>query len=184
MIIPIASPGDLPGGSETIYDAVELPDQEILGDAPQEGRRVEVERTACNFDLAFSLRLGDGEIAIGAVRAHRLTGFKMELGAIDLYRDDVRLERHQVGYPADPGIGLTIRPCRSRRVTDVVVATQPVVPAERLVLHRGQRGLIHVGARNVPARRETGLVEDYGSLCISDDALTMAHYEATRGLAD
>ena len=39
-------------------------------------------------------RLGDGEIAIGAVRNHRLTRLKMELGAIEMYRDDVRLERY------------------------------------------------------------------------------------------
>jgi hypothetical protein len=39
-------------------------------------------------------RLGDVEVAIGAVRNHRLTGLKMELGAVEMYRDDVRLERH------------------------------------------------------------------------------------------
>ena len=37
-------------------------------------------------------RLGDGEVAIGAVWNHRLTRLEMELGAIEMYRDEVRLE--------------------------------------------------------------------------------------------
>ena len=35
--------------------------------------------------------LGDGEVAIGAVRNHRLTRLETELSAIDLYGDQVRL---------------------------------------------------------------------------------------------
>ena len=54
--------------------------------------------------------LGDGEVAVGAVRNHRLTRLKMQLGAIKVYRNYVRLERHQVGDAADFGIRLTIRP--------------------------------------------------------------------------
>src|SRR5258708_1905424 len=52
------------------------------------------------------------------------------------------------------------------------------------MVHWGQRGLIDVGTCNVPARREAGLVEDYRSLGIGDDAVTMADHEVTRGPAD
>src|SRR5262245_6371866 len=60
--------------------------------------------------ICMGKRFGDGETAIGAVRNHGLTGLKTELDAIELYRDHVRLERHQIGDAADLGIGLTIRP--------------------------------------------------------------------------
>src|SRR2546422_4489025 len=40
--------------------------------------------------------------------------------------------------------------------------------AKGLMVHEGQRGLIDVGARNVPARREARLVEDNRSLGIRD----------------
>src|SRR5262245_66697167 len=56
-------------------------------------------------------RLGDGEVAIGAVRNHRLTWLKTELGTIELYRDHVRLERYQVSDAADLGIGPTKLRC-------------------------------------------------------------------------
>src|SRR6267143_2866957 len=102
----------------------------------------------------------DVEIAIGPVRKHPLTRLKMELGAIELYRDDVRLERHQVGNATDPGIGFTIRPRRQTCVTGVVVAAHSFVWAEGLVFHSGQRGLIDVSACNIPTRREAGLVQD------------------------
>jgi len=36
--------------------------------------------------LAAGQRLGDGELAIGAVRNHRLTRLQMELGAIETHR--------------------------------------------------------------------------------------------------
>lgn len=81
-------------------------------------------------------RLHDGEVAIGAVRNHRLTRLQTELGAIELYRDHVRLERHEAGDAADFGIGVTIRPCRQTCVTDVVVAAQPFVRAEGLCFRR------------------------------------------------
>src|SRR6516165_4301678 len=118
------------------------------------------------------------------MRNHRLTRLETELGAIELYRDHVRLERHQVGDATDLGIGLTIRPCRQTCVTDVAVAAQPLVGAEGPVFHWGQRGLIDVGAYNVPPRREAGFVEDYRPLGIGDDAVTMTDHEATGGLAD
>src|SRR5262249_12726272 len=84
----------------------------------------------------------------------------------------------------DLGIGLTIRPRCPTCVTNVVVAAQAFVRAERLLGHGSQRGLIDVGARNVPARREAGLVEDYGPLGIGDDAVAMANHEPPRSLAD
>src|SRR5438132_12634000 len=52
------------------------------------------------------------------------------------------------------------------------------------MVHEGQRGLIDVGARNVPARREARLVEDNRSLGISDDAVTVADDQSTGRLAD
>src|SRR5262249_55714786 len=88
------------------------------------------------------------------------------------------------GDAADLGISLTIRPCRPACVTDIVVAAQPFVRTEGLLFHGGQRGLIDVGAFNVPPRCEAGLVEDYRPLGIGDDAVTMADHEATGGLAD
>jgi hypothetical protein len=82
------------------------------------------------------------------------------MGPIELYRDDVRLERYKVGNATDPGIGFTIRPRRQPCIIDVVIAAEPFVWAEGLVFHSGQRGLIDVGARNIPTWREAGLVED------------------------
>ena len=82
-------------------------------------------------------RLGHGEVAIGAMRNHRLARLKTELGAIKLYRDQVRLERHQAGDAADLRIGLTIRPCRQTRLADVVIAAQPFVRAEGLMVFQG-----------------------------------------------
>jgi hypothetical protein len=43
---------------------------------------------------------------------------------------------------------------------------------------------VNVCAQNVPTRSEAGLVEDYRSLGIDDDAVAMADYEAAGGLAD
>jgi hypothetical protein len=68
------------------------------------------------------------------VRNHRLARLKTKLDAVELYRDDVRFERHQIGDAADLSIGVTIRPCRQTCITDVVVAAQPFVRAERLVV--------------------------------------------------
>jgi hypothetical protein len=55
---------------------------------------------SCPF--AAGQRLGDGELAIGAVRNHRLTRLKMELGAIETHRNDVRLERAYTSPAALP----------------------------------------------------------------------------------
>jgi hypothetical protein len=41
-----------------------------------------------------------------------LTWFKLELPAIELYRNYLRLERHQAGDTANFGIGLTIKRVR------------------------------------------------------------------------
>jgi len=88
-------------------------------------------------------------------------------------RNYIRLERYQSGDAANFRIGLTIRPCRQTCVTDVVVAAEPFVRAESLMFHEGQRGLIDVGAQNVPARRKAGLVQDDRPLGIGDDAVIM-----------
>jgi hypothetical protein len=62
--------------------------------------------------LAAGEHFGDGELAIGAVWNHGLTPLKMKLFAIELHRDNVRLERQTVGDAADLGICLRIRPDR------------------------------------------------------------------------
>ena len=62
--------------------------------------------------LAVGEYFGDGELAIGAVWDHGLTRLKMKLVAIELHRDNVRLERQKVGDAADLGICLRIRPYR------------------------------------------------------------------------
>src|SRR5262249_51297240 len=132
--------------------------------APSTRCRVEARRSPrgvapCHRLLARK-NLVDAELAIGTVRNHRLTGLETKRLPIDLYRDDGRLERDEIGDAPDLGIGLTIRPCGLARVTDVVVTAEPFVRTESLVFHRGQRGLIDVGAQHVPARREARLVED------------------------
>ena len=53
-----------------------------------------------------------------------------------------------------------------------------------MLLHGSQRGFIDVGARNVPARREAGLVKHQRPLRIGDDAVTLADQEAPGGLTD
>jgi hypothetical protein len=69
-------------------------------------------------------------------------------------------------------------------ITDVVIAAQPFVRAEGLMFDRSERGLMNIGTWNVPARRKTGLIENYGLLGIGDDSVTMADHEPTGGLAD
>src|SRR5690348_7135818 len=69
--------------------------------------------------MAFSRldRLGDGEIAIGTVRNHRLTRLRMKLRTVERDRDEIWLERNEIRYAARLGIGLGIakamRPCNS-----------------------------------------------------------------------
>src|SRR5579885_1717157 len=52
------------------------------------------------------------------------------------------------------------------------------------MLNGGQRRFIDVGARNVPARREARFVQNQRPLRIGDRAITMAHKEPARRLAD
>jgi hypothetical protein len=85
---------------------------------------------ACRLD-----HLGEVEVAIGAVRNHRLARLKMELRAIEMDRYDVRFERHQVGDAANLGIGVRIRPCRQTCVIDGVIAAEPLIRAEGLEFH-------------------------------------------------
>src|ERR1700751_897978 len=131
-----------------------------------------------------SLQLGNVEIAIGTVRNHRLARFEMELDAVEMYRDHVRLERHQVGDAANLRIGIRIRPCRQTCVTDGIIAAEPFVWAEGLEFHRSESGLIDVGAWNVPAWREAGLVENHRPPGIGDDPVTMADHEVAGSLAN
>jgi len=63
------------------------------------------------------------ELTIGAVRDDALARLEMELFAIEVNRDDVRLERHEVGDAADLRVGIRISPGRGSGLTDVAVAT-------------------------------------------------------------
>src|SRR5262245_23894178 len=121
-------------------------------------------------------RLVDREVAIGAVWNHLLTRLEMKLGAVEINRDDAWLERHQVGDAADFNIGVGVRPGRQTCLTDAVIAAEPFVWAESLEFHRREGGLIDVGALNVPARREAGLVEDERTRGIGDGAVMIADY--------
>jgi hypothetical protein len=47
-----------------------------------------------NLAARRAVQLGEVEVAIGAVRDHRLTRLKTELGAVEIYSDDIRFERH------------------------------------------------------------------------------------------
>jgi hypothetical protein len=129
-------------------------------------------------------RLLDREVAIRAVRDDLLTRLEMQRGAIEVDRDDIRLERHQVGDAADLRIGVGIRPCRQTGITDGVIAAEAFIWAEGLEFHGSERGLINVGARHVPARREAGFVEDERPPSVGNDAVIMGDHEVTRGLAN
>ncbi len=54
--------------------------------------------------------LGKVKVAIRAVRNHRLARFEMQLRAIEMHRNNVWLERYEVGDTADLRIGIEIRP--------------------------------------------------------------------------
>ena len=79
--------------------------------------------TGSHLAARSAVHLGEVQVAIGAVRNHRLTRFKTELDAIEMHRDDVRFERYQAGDATDLRIGVGIRPCRLTRVTDAVIGS-------------------------------------------------------------
>src|SRR5262245_38624880 len=101
-----------------------------------------------------------------------------------MHRDDVRLERYQVGNATHFRVGVRIRPGCQTCIIDGVIAAEPFVWAESLELHWSEGGLIDVGAWNVPARRKAGLVEDERMRGFGDGAVTMADHEVTGGLAN
>src|SRR6516225_4251719 len=77
-----------------------------------------------------------------------------------------------------------IRPCRKTCIADIVITAQAFIRTEGLMFHESQRGLIDVGARNVPPRRKAGLVESNRSLGIGDNAVLVANHKVARRLAD
>jgi hypothetical protein len=105
-------------------------------------------------EVCRAVRLVDREVAIGAMWNHLLTGLETKLGAIEMHRDDFRLERHHVGDAADFSVGVRIRPGRQTCLTDVVITAEPFVWAEGLEFHWSEGRPIDVGALNIPARRE------------------------------
>ena len=70
-------------------------------ESPRSQKAVTVATSSCLF--AGVKRLSDGEVAIGAVRNHRLTRLKTELAAIELHRDRVRLSSGTRNRPMAPG---------------------------------------------------------------------------------
>ena len=58
------------------------------------------------------MRLSNTQFRDRAVGDYRLPWYKLELRAIELYRNYLRLERHQAGDTANFGIGLTIKRVR------------------------------------------------------------------------
>src|SRR5262245_52433969 len=70
-------------------------------------------------------------------------------------------------------------------ITDVVVAAQPFVRAEGLIVfHGSKRGLIDVSAWNVPTRSKAGFVKCYWPPGIDNGVVTMANHQVTGRLAD
>src|SRR5580698_1182198 len=121
--------------------------------------------------LAGREHFADRQFAIGTVRGNALAWLEMELFAIEMNRDDVRLERHAAGDAVDLRVGIGIAPGRGSGLADVVVATDPFIRAEGLVLREREDGLVDVRARHVPARREAGLIEHERLRGIGDDVL-------------
>src|SRR5215831_19736043 len=70
------------------------------------------------------------------------------------------------------------------RVTDVVVAAKSLVRAEGLTFHGRERRLIDIRTGNVPARRESRLVESHRPLRVGDDSAAMADNKVTGCPAD
>src|SRR5262249_57088454 len=120
----------------------------------------------------------------GAVRDHALAGLKAQPGAVEFYRDLVRLKRHETGNAPDLGPGVLVRPRGAPRVLSVVVTAQGFVRAERLAVGRGERGFIDVGARDVPAGREPGFIQGQRAAGVRDDLVAVAGDEVAGGLAD
>src|SRR5262249_45111096 len=135
-------------GSPTFTDSSRTMSLPFGGDRkPSLAARSRREPAGCSLTAVCRADyLGGGEVSVGAVRNHRLTRLKMELNAIEMDRDDFRLERHQVADAADLRIGIRIRPCCQTCVTDAVVAAEPFVWAEGLEFHGSESGLIDVGA--------------------------------------
>jgi transposase-like protein len=118
------------------------------------------------------------------VRDHGLAGLQPEPGAVEVDRDLVWLEGDEAGDTPDLRPGVLVRPRCLARVPDVVVAGQALVGTERLASGRGQRGLVDVGPRDVPAGREPGLLQGQRPGGVGEDAVGAADDEATAGLAD
>src|SRR6266540_423542 len=138
----------------------------------------------CRSCLPDGGRLVERKVAVDAVRDHVLAGLQLQSYAVEVQLDLVRLERHQPRDAPYLGPGVLIRPRRAAGAGDVVVAGQALVRAERLGLDRGQRGRVDVGARDVPAGREPGLVQDQGAGGVGDDLVAAAHDKVAAGLAD
>src|SRR5262249_16219910 len=122
-------------------------------------------------------RLSYGEFAIGTMWNHRLTRLKTKLRAVEMYGNNVRLERYQATDAANLGIGFAIGPSRQMCVTHIVVAAQALIGKGGVVVHEGQSGLIDVRAGNVPPWRKAGLVQDDGSLGIGNHVVPMTNHE-------
>jgi hypothetical protein len=118
------------------------------------------------------------------VRNHQLTRLQPQLGPVQAHLDLVRLEGDHPGDTVDLGPGVLVGPRRAAAARHVVVAAQALVRAERLPVGRGQRGLVDVGPRDVPARREPRLEQGQRTGGVGDDQVTAAYGEVPAGLPD
>jgi hypothetical protein len=80
--------------------------------------------------------------------------------------------------------GVLTGPCTGARFGDVVVAGQALIWTEGLAFDRVQRRLLDVGARNIPAGREAGLLQDQWTGTVGDEAVTAADLQVSGALAD
>lgn len=121
------------------------------------------------------------EAAVDAVRHDGLTRLEGELAVVEVHLDEVGFERHPPRHRADLGPRLRVGPTGALALTDVVVAGQTLVRAERLPLDRCQGGGVDVLTADVPARREARFVERERTSRVGDDSIAVADDEVPRG---
>jgi hypothetical protein len=109
-----------------------------------------------------------------------LTWFKLELPAIELYRNYLRLERHQAGDTANLGIGLTIGPCPQMLSSsfDDVPGRGPEVGVPSFVLVALKRFWRDISLRKIGHWIPAGFKEQKDVLAVGDPCSTEAHPHA------
>jgi hypothetical protein len=118
------------------------------------------------------------------VRDHALAGLEPHRLAVEAYLDLVRFKRDEARHGADLGPRIQVGPRRLARVADVVIAAHSLVGAESLELHGGERGFVHVGPRDVPARREPRLKQRQRPARVRDQLVAVPDDQTAAGPAD